>query len=214
MSRGNKLRIFVCLMVIAFVVSIEYKTIYQVVVASPLVQTIVGDSVSDNTVQQDGNSSEGTEELPGSESVEVTIEDETEEETGNETEGNVNEGTSIDFYEQEEEIPFENEDETDTQSNGSSDESVSNEETGIFSVNPEESLSENTIAEELENVSAAYGESAIPTTLVFGKTPANCSLCFSTSSIALFTTSPREFIICPSEFFISADAMFSGRLTK
>lgn len=165
MSRGNKLRIFVCLMVIAFVVSIEYKTIYQVVVASPLVQKIVGDSVSDNTVQQDGNSSEGTEELPGSESVEVTIEDETEEGTGNETEGNVNEGTSIDFDEQEEEILFENEDETDTQSNGSSDESVSNEETGIFSVNPEESLSENTIAEELENVSAAYGESAIPTTL-------------------------------------------------
>ena len=167
MSRGNKLRIFVCLMVIAFVVSIEYKTIYQVVVASPLVQMIVGDSVSDNTVQEEENSSEGTEteELPDGETVEVTIEDETEEETEDETEGNVNEGTSFVFDEQDAEIPFGNEEENDTQSNGSSDESVSNEETGIFSVNPEESLSENTIAEELENVSAPYGESAIPTTL-------------------------------------------------
>lgn len=52
MSRGKKIRITAIIVLVALLITTEYKTIYEVAMASPLGQTILGDSVSDNSSEE------------------------------------------------------------------------------------------------------------------------------------------------------------------
>lgn len=52
MSRGKKIRITAIIVLVALLITTEYKTIYEVAMASPIGQKILGDSVSDNSSEE------------------------------------------------------------------------------------------------------------------------------------------------------------------
>lgn len=173
MSRGNKVRIFVCIIIFAFIISIEYKTIYEVVVASPLVQSMVGDSVSQNTVaQEEGASEENTDTVIEDEAIADANDSKTEGEAIPDESDSVIEGEAIAGVNESETSESETEGNDNDGSSLISDEqnmdtSIGDEPLGTteerIDFGTEESVSENTV-EELDNAGGDYGESNIPVT--------------------------------------------------
>lgn len=174
MSKGKKVRIIAIIVLVALIVTTEYRTLYEVAMASPLVQTVLGNSVSDNsqgemTENTDDGSAQGTSgenqgENEGT-STEKNTEDNTERNTEDNTEQNaadtpVDGGVDLQGDSSSTEEMTEGED---TQGNASEEtESDNLFEEGEESAETEETLSANTL-EELDKAEADYGESVIPT---------------------------------------------------
>lgn len=176
MNKGKKVRIIAIIVLVALIVTTEYRTLYEVAMASPLVQTVLGNSVSDNsqgemTENSDDGSTQGTSgENPGENegtSTEKNMEDNTEKNTEENTEQNVADtpvdgGVDLQGDSSSTEEMTEGEDTQGNASEESESESDSLFEEGEESAETEETLSANTL-EELDKAEAAYGESEIPT---------------------------------------------------